>query len=685
VGTAAQFYYPCGVALDGAGGLYVADRDNHRIRRIDLATAQVTTVAGSTLGATDGQGTVAQFNTPWGVAVDGAGTVYVADAGNARIRKIAPGGQVTTVAGSVQGFADGTGSAARFATPWSVAVDPAGWVYVADAGSGNGDFFSIGPGNNRVRLVSPAGVVTTLAGDGGNGLVDGAGTTAQFAGPRGVAVGPTGTVYVADQQNHRVRTITGGVSGTFTYTPPAGTVLTAGAHTLSVTFTPTDTFTYSSVTLTAPLTVARATPAVTWPVPAPITFGTPLSASQLNATANVPGAFDYTPAPGTMPSAGTHILSATFAPADVVNYLPLTVTVPLTVRQLSPVITWAAPASIAFGTPLSVSQLNAIASVPGTFTYSPPAGTVLPAGTHALSASFAPADAVNYSPATATATLTVTPATRTTTWGHDYDGDGAADPAVFRPATGAWYQLRSGSGAHGLTWGAAGDLPVPADYDGDGQTDLAVFRPSQGTWYIVHSSTRTALGVPWGQSGDVPVPADYDGDGRADIAIYRPAAGTWYIVRSSVGTAALLWWGQPGDQPLPADYDGDGKADPTVFRAGTGTWFQFRSTTQSGFGVVWGQAGDVPLAADYDGDGKADPTVFRANTGTWFQRRSATGSAFGIGWGQAGDLPIVGDYDGDGTADPTVFRPGTSTWFQLRSGSGQAFGVTWGAAGDTAF
>ena len=195
-GTAAQFNSPRGAAVDSAGTVYVADGNNHSIRKITPAGV-VTTLAGSGVGGfADGAGTAAQFKYPAGVAVDSAGTVYVADSGNNRIRKISQEGVVTTLAGSgTSGFADGTGSAAQFYSPGGVAVDSSGTVYVADTY------------NQLIRKITPAGVVTTLAGSGTAGFADGTGSAAQFNYPQGVAVDSTGTVYVADANNHRIRKI----------------------------------------------------------------------------------------------------------------------------------------------------------------------------------------------------------------------------------------------------------------------------------------------------------------------------------------------------------------------------------------------------------------------------------------------------------------------------------------------
>jgi sugar lactone lactonase YvrE len=192
-GAAAQFDSPSGVTVDSAGNLYVGDTGNHRIRKITPAGV-VTTLAGSTIGASNGTGAAAQFSSPFGVAVDAAGNVYVADQNNRRIRKVTAAGVVTTLAGSTQGFADGTGAAAQFDTPSGVAVDDAGNVYVADTF------------NHRIRKITPAGVVTTLAGS-TLGSSDGTGAAAQFNNPYGVALDAAGNLYIADRSNHRIREI----------------------------------------------------------------------------------------------------------------------------------------------------------------------------------------------------------------------------------------------------------------------------------------------------------------------------------------------------------------------------------------------------------------------------------------------------------------------------------------------
>jgi hypothetical protein len=144
-----------------------------------------------------------------------------------------------------------------------------------------------------------------------------------------------------------------------------------------------------------------ANPLVSWNPPATIEVGTALDGNLLNATSSVPGTFSYDPAAGTMLAPGDHTLTATFSPADKLNYSTTKTSANISVKLKAPKITWAAPSQITVGTPLSSVQLNATANVPGTFTYSPAAGTILPAGVQTLSTTFTPADTSTYSTATA--------------------------------------------------------------------------------------------------------------------------------------------------------------------------------------------------------------------------------------------------------------------------------------------
>src|SRR6266540_2947950 len=206
-GSAARFWSASGVATDSSGNVYVADTLNNTIRKITPAGV-VTTLAGlaGSYGSADGTGSAARFRGPSGVAVDSAGNVYVADTGSHTIRQVTPAGVVTTLAGlaGITGSADGTGRAARFYNPYGVGTDSSGNVYVADTE------------NNTIRKITPAGVVTTLAGLAAiTGSDDGTGSAARFYFPWGVATDSSGNVYVADSSNSTIRKIT-----------PAGVVTT---------------------------------------------------------------------------------------------------------------------------------------------------------------------------------------------------------------------------------------------------------------------------------------------------------------------------------------------------------------------------------------------------------------------------------------------------------------------------
>jgi len=206
------------------------------------------------------------------------------------------------------------------------------------------------------------------------------------------------------------------VAGTFSYSPAGGKVLTAGSQTLAVTFTPTNTTDYTTASAQVTLTVNQAMPTITWATPAAIPYGNALSSSQLDATASVLGTFSYSSPGGTVLTAGSHSITATFTPTDATNYKSNTATVYLTVNQATPTITWATPAAITYGTGLGGTQLDATASVPGTFQYSSPSGSILTAGSHIIMASFYPTDSTDYAYTTASVTLAVNKATPTITW-----------------------------------------------------------------------------------------------------------------------------------------------------------------------------------------------------------------------------------------------------------------------------
>ncbi len=255
--NSARFNLPIAVAVDSAGNLLVSDNNNSAIRKV--VGGSVTTLAGNGRGKEDGAGSAARFNLPLGLTVDPSGIVYVADGSNRTIRKVTPAGVVTTFAGNAGpageetgliGSDNGYGSAARFGTPWGIVMDPVGNLYVADklnhtireitpdggvltlygtpghAGSQDGaaglfdgpsglamdqagNLFVSDETQHTVRKITPAGVVSTLAGKPGErGSADGVGSAARFNQPLGLAADQQGNVYVADSKNNTIRRIT---------------------------------------------------------------------------------------------------------------------------------------------------------------------------------------------------------------------------------------------------------------------------------------------------------------------------------------------------------------------------------------------------------------------------------------------------------------------------------------------
>jgi MinD-like ATPase involved in chromosome partitioning or flagellar assembly len=197
------------------------------------------------------------------------------------------------------------------------------------------------------------------------------------------------------------------VAGTFVYSPEAGEVLEPGEHVLTAHFTPADGSRYSMAQSNITVTVMKAPPRITWATPEPIVYGAPLGPGQLNATASEEGTFDYNPGVGAVLAVGEHTPLVTFRPRDNEDYPTVQTAVLLTVVMAKPTISWNPPPAISAGTPLSVDELNATASVPGTFRYKPALGEILPVGKHTLSATFTPTDTMNYEPVKATVPLTV--------------------------------------------------------------------------------------------------------------------------------------------------------------------------------------------------------------------------------------------------------------------------------------
>jgi hypothetical protein len=346
------------------------------------------------------------------------------------------------------------------------------------------------------------------------------------------------------------------VAGTFAYTPVTGTVLTAGSHTITATFTPTDSTDYTTATSSVSITVNAATPAITWAAPKAITYGTTLSSTQLDASSTVAGTFAYSPIAGTVLKAGSQTLSVTFTPADTTDYKAATASVTLTVNKATPVISWITPAAILSGTALSGTQLDASSTIPGVFVYSPATGAVLAGGSQALSVTFTPTDTTDYTTATKTVTLTVnqgastlsinatsiafgsvvinTPVTQSVTLTSTGTAAVTVNSAV---ATGSGFTVSGATFPVTLAPGQAVALSVEFDPTtvgaATGQLTINSTSTTNGTAVIALTGTGTAAAYAVDLSWDAPGNSDVP---IAGYYIYRaPSGGSVYqLLNSSV-------------------------------------------------------------------------------------------------------------------------------------------------------
>ena len=322
-----------------------------------------------------------------------------------------------------------------------------------------------------------------------------------------------------------------GLAVSVTYNGGASAPTMAGTYSVIATVTDPN---YSG-SVTGSLTITKGTPVVTWPVPSAVYQGTTLSATQLNATASVPGSFVYSPVSGTLlTTVGAQALSVTFTPTDAANYVAATAGVSLTVTaKLVPVIVWAAPSSITYGTPLSVTQLNATSNIPGSFVYAPAAGTVLPVGVKTLSILFTPTDMLTYAPVTVTAPLSVIRAAATVTLGAAgtiYDGTPKSVTVSTTPA-GLAVSVTYNGGASVPTM--AGIYSVVAtvtdpNYSGSATGSFTITRGTPVvTWPVPAALTSGSLLSATQLNATASVPGGF---------VYSPAGGA---LLTTVGTQAL--------------------------------------------------------------------------------------------------------------------------------------------------
>jgi sugar lactone lactonase YvrE len=726
MGTAAQFLFPTGIAIDSTDTMYVADSGNNTIRKVTSA-AVVTTLAGlaGVVGGADGTGSAARFWNPRGIAVDSAGTtIYVADSLNHAIRKVTSAGVVTTLAGfpGSPGAVDATGTVARFRFPSGLTVDGAGTVYVADTN------------NQTIRQVTSAGVVTTLAGLASNGgNVDGTGSAARFRAPSGIIVDGAGTLWVADTNNSTIRQIAAGaVVTTF-----AGTGLVGSADGTGVAagfFSPNGVTISGGVLFVADTgndTVRKITSSAV--VSTLAGFNGSLGAvdgAGRGARFRLPGGV------AVAPNGDAYV-------ADTING---------TIRKITPwgVVTTFAGLAGSFG---SVDGTGSAARF-----FRPGGIAVDSAGTIYVS------DQAGQNIRQITPGGVVTTIAGLSGSPGSADGTGSAarfnGPRAIAVDSGGTLYVTDGNNhtirkitAGGVVTTLAGQAPTPGFVDGTGSAarfnnpnGLAV--DNTGTVYVADLNNQsirqvTAAGVVTTLAGGGPSSAGWlDATGAAarfsnpqGIAVdsigilYVSDSGSNTIRKITAGAVVTTVAGQPfwlgtddggfsrfnnpqgvavdahgavyvadarnntirTSAPIRyniGDFDNDGKTDLTIYRPGSGTWFINKSSGNytSSLVVNWGLSSDIPVPGDYDGDGIMDVAIFRPSTGTWWALTSSSSytSYLSHNFGTDGDVPFAWDVDGDRIVDLIIYRPSTGRWWYTPSTVGYAqYGyVDWGTPGD---
>jgi sugar lactone lactonase YvrE/uncharacterized membrane protein len=506
------FLNPTSVAVDGSGNVYVADFNNNAVKEIPPGCAESTCV--TTLGS--------GFTKPFGIVIDSSANVFVTDTGNLAVKEILAVGGYTTINTLASGFS----------FPEGLAIDTNGNLYVADAGASTISKILIADGNNTVNTMTysfnqPSGVAVDQSGnvyvaDTNNNQV----AKLDFVDPPSLTFGSS-TVGITSTDSPQTVTVENVGNAVLSFPIPAsgnnpsiapnfflnsgqaspcplvngsssaaGTLGAGASCQLPISFTPTAAgalsgflvltdnnlnaaapgYTSQSIALSG--TATQATPSITWAGPAAITYGTALSATQLNASSTIAGTFTYSPAAGTVLTAGLQTLTVNFTPSDTADYTTATASVTITVNPATPTVTWTNPAAITYGTALSGTQLNATSTIAGTFSYSPASGTVLAAGSQALTTTFTPSDTVDYTSTTATVLLTVNKATPTISW---------ATPAAISYGTAlSGTQLNATSTIAGtFTYSPAAGTVLGAGQ----QTLTATFTPTDTTDYTTATAS----------------------------------------------------------------------------------------------------------------------------------------------------------------------------------------------------
>ena len=460
---------PDGVAVDGSGNVLILDMGNVQvIKETPSASGYIQSIV-PTPGLIQ----------PYGIAVDGMGNIYITDCCEGPVLKETP---------TAGGYVQSTVSTSLLNEPLAIAADASGNVYIADTGNYRILKEDLADAPSLSFASTPIG--STSADSPQTVTVLNAGNAALTLMPPPPGAGPViSSGFVLNN----------GVPAACPVSSSASKTLAAGASCqLSVSFVPnavrafsgslllTDNNLYPANPPFAAQRIAlsgtgtRITPTITWIASAPITYGTPLSTKQLNASSTVAGKFTYTPAAGKVLTAGQQTLTVLFTPNDSADYTTATTSVALTVNKATPAIAWPTPAAITYGTALSGTQLNAKASVPGALVYSPAAGTVPAVGTDTLTVTFTPTDTTDYTTATGSVMLKVNPAPSFTL---------GASPASLSVAQGASGKTTiSVTGQNGFT----GSVALAASGLPSGVTATFATNPTTGSSVLTLTASSTA-------------------------------------------------------------------------------------------------------------------------------------------------------------------------------------------------
>ncbi|APV50554.1 hypothetical protein BWI17_13165 [Betaproteobacteria bacterium GR16-43] len=613
--TAASLNQPEGVAVDGAGNVYIADSSNRRVRRVDAADGTISTVAGTGVPGNEGDGgpaTSANMSRPVALAFDAAGDLYIADQSRGRVRRISAG-IITTFAGTTLGFSGdgGPASAAQLRAPSGLAFDPAGNLYIVD-------YF-----NFRIRQVTPAGIISTVAGIGAFGIPEpGTPATQSPMEPSGVAYAG-GALYLADDQGFVLRVKDGAV----------GRVAGGGSG--------GDGSLPTQASLGGPVAVAVGPDGALYILDQ---AGTGVgSIRKVSPIPTPPAAPAIT---GFMPSIGSALV------------------------EFNRLVDWEGPPAISpsvdGGAPI---ELVRITCTGGSGPVTQLADPISPAFIYALEpgvpymCTLEARNAVGYS---ATSSFGPVVPSAFPMLRRDFNADNLGD-LVWRHADGrtaVWLLFGTGilETSEIFPAGTAWQVAHIADLNGDYKSDLVWQHPDgRVTVYLMDGVTPTTkqLILPAG-AWTVTQAADLNGDGKADL-IFQNADGTvaaWLmngVAMTSGGT--LLSAGTGWSVTKTGDFDGDGKADLVWTHADgrVAIWLMDGLTVKSTNQILNAGSGwSVTHVADFNGDGLAD-LLWQNVDGSvaiWLMNGAAMASGAGVlGAGSGWTVTHTGDFDADGKAD----------------------------------